>query len=88
MKFGCQPDLVGEILRDVEKLGLVGEETNKLMCYLVMTGRKMDDPLALLILSGSGAGKSLLQDVLLKLCPEEDLIKLRRLTLVEYMRAL
>lgn len=80
LKFGRQPDLVGEILRDVEKLGLVGEETNKLMCYLVMTGRKMDDPLALLILSGSGAGKSLLQDVLLKLCPDEDLIKLTSLS--------
>jgi len=36
LKFGRQPDLAGEILRDVEKLGLVGEETNKLMCYLVM----------------------------------------------------
>jgi len=80
LKLGKHPDLVGEILRDVEKLGLVGEETNKLMGYLVMTSRKMEDPLALLILSGSGAGKSLLQDVLLKLCPEEDLIKLTSLT--------
>jgi DNA primase catalytic core len=80
LKLGKHPDLVGEILRDVEKLGLVGEETNKLMGYLVMTSRKMEDPLALLILSGSGAGNSLLQDVLLRLCPEEDLIKLTSLT--------
>jgi DNA primase len=80
LKLGKHPDLVGEILRDVEKLGLVGEQTNKLMGYLVMTSRKMEDPLALLILSGSGAGKSLLQDVLLKLCPEEDLVKLTSLT--------
>jgi hypothetical protein len=80
LKLGRNPDLAGEILRDVEKLGLVGEETNKLMGYLVMTSRKMDDPLALLLLSGSGAGKSLLQDVLLKLCPDEDLIKLTSLS--------
>jgi DNA primase catalytic core len=80
LKLGRHPDLAGEILRDVEKLGLVGEETNKLMCYLVMTSRKMDDPLALLILSGSGAGKSLMQDVLLKLCPDEELIKLTSLS--------
>jgi len=80
LKLGRHPDLAGEILRDVEKLGLVGEETNKLMGYLVMTSRKMEDPLALLILSGSGAGKSLLQDVLLKLCPDEDLVKLTSLT--------
>ena len=69
LKLGRHPDLAGEILRDVEKLGLVGEQTNKLMGYLAMTSRKMDDPLALLILSGSGAGKSLLQDTLLQLCP-------------------
>jgi DNA primase len=79
-KLGRDADLVNEILRDVEKLGLVGEQNNKLMSYLVMTSRKLDDPLALLILSGSGAGKSLLQDTLLKLCPDEDLVKLTSLT--------
>jgi DNA primase catalytic core len=80
LKLGRHPDLVAEVLRDLEKLGLVGELTNKLMGYLVMTSRKMDDPLALLILSGSGAGKSLLQDALLKLCPDEDLVKLTSLS--------
>jgi DNA primase catalytic core len=80
MKLGRHADLANEILRDVEKLGLVGEQTNKLMGYLALTSRKLDDPLALLILSGSGAGKSLLQDTLLKLCPDEDLIKLTSLT--------
>ena len=79
-KLGRHPDLANEILRDVEKLGLVGEQNNKLMGYLVMTSRKLDDPLALLILSGSGAGKSLLQDTLLTLCPDEDLVKLTSLT--------
>jgi DNA primase catalytic core len=80
MKLGRQPDLAGEILRDMERLGLVGETINKLVGYLVMTSRKLADPLALLILSGSGAGKSLLQDTLLKLCPDEDLIKLTSLS--------
>ena len=60
LKLGRHPDLAGEILRDMEKLGLIGEATNKLIGYLVMTSRKMPDPLALLTLSGSGAGKSLL----------------------------
>jgi DNA primase catalytic core len=80
MKLGRRPDLADEILRDLDKLGLVGEQTNKLMGYLVMTSRKLEDPLALLILSGSGAGKSLLQDTLLQLCPDEDLVKLTSLT--------
>ena len=80
LKLGRHPDLVGEILRDLERFGLVGEATNKTIGYLAMTSRKMDDPLSLLILSGSGAGKSLLQDTLLRLCPEEDLVKLTSLT--------
>ena len=80
LKLGRHPDLAGEILRDMEKLGLMGEAANKLIGYLVMTSRKMDDPLALLILSGSGAGKSHLQDTVLSLCPDEDLIKLTSLT--------
>jgi DNA primase catalytic core len=80
LKFGRHPDLAGEILRDMDKLGVVREATNKLIGYLVMTSRKMPDPLAMLTLSGSGAGKSLLQDTVLSLCPDEDLIKLTSLT--------
>ncbi|HEX3988198.1 MAG TPA: CHC2 zinc finger domain-containing protein, partial [Verrucomicrobiae bacterium] len=80
LKLGKHPDLAGEILRDMDKLGVVREATNKLIGYLVMTSRKMPDPLALLTLSGSGAGKSLLQDTVLSLCPDEDLIKLTSLT--------
>ena len=80
VKLGRNPDLVGEVLRDFEKLGMVGEEVNTLAGYLVMTSRRMDDPLALLIISGSGAGKSHLQDTILSLCPEEDLIKLTSLS--------
>jgi hypothetical protein len=71
---------VDEILRDIERLGMVGERINRLVGYLTMTSRKLTDPLALLILSGSGAGKSHLQDTILSLCPEEDLIKLTSLT--------
>jgi DNA primase catalytic core len=80
IRMGRNPDLVNEILRDLERFGLVGETTNKLMGYLTMTSRKMADPLALQILSGSGAGKSHLQDAVLSLCPDEELIKLTSLT--------
>ncbi len=80
LKLGRSPDLVGEIVRDMTALGMVGEETNKLLAYLVMTSRRLSEPLALLIVSGSGAGKSHLQDTALALCPEEDLIRLTSLT--------
>ncbi len=80
LKLGRTADLVGELRRDFGKLGVVGEETNGLLLYLAMTSRKMADPLAVQILSSSGAGKSHVQDRVLSLCPEEDLIKLTALT--------
>ena len=80
LKLGKSPDLVREILKDMEKLGLVGEQSNGLLGYLAMTSRKMEDPLALLILSCSGAGKSHLQDTILSFCPEEDLVKVTSLS--------
>jgi DNA primase catalytic core len=80
LKLGRSADLVGEIQRDLGQLGIVGEETNRLLVYLAMTSRKMDDPLAVQILSSSGSGKSHLQDAVLSLCPEEDLLKLTSLS--------
>ena len=63
------------ILEDYEKLGMVGENHNKLMCYLAATTRLMEKPLNILVLSSSGAGKSTLQDKTLKLMPPEDVIR-------------
>lgn len=80
LRMGRSAGLVDELQRDFAKLGIIGEETNRLLLYLAMTSRKTDDPLAVQILSASGAGKSHLQDVVLSLCPEEDLIKLTSLT--------
>lgn len=80
LRLGRSAGLVDELQRDFGKLGIIGEETNRILLYLAMTSRKMDDPLAVQILSSSGAGKSHLQDAVLSLCPEEDLIKLTSLT--------
>lgn len=80
LRFGRIKNLIQEITKDIEKCGYIGEEMNKLICYLAMTSRKMEEPLSVLIISGSGAGKSSLQDTLLNLCPEEDLVKLTSLT--------
>ena len=63
------------ILDDYEKLGVVGESHNKLMCYLAATTRLMEKPLNILVLSSSGAGKSTLQDTTLKMMPPEDVIR-------------
>jgi hypothetical protein len=78
--FGRDPDLVERVLADFETCGLVGERTNKLLCYLALTSRKMAEPLCVLILSSSGAGKTALQDAALAFCPPEDLVKLTSLS--------
>ena len=78
--FGRRPDLIERIVSDYEACGLVGEEANKLLCYLAAVSRKTRDPLSVLILSSSGAGKSALQDATLALCPPEDVVKLTSLS--------
>jgi DNA primase len=78
--FGKNPELIKHIMADYEQCGLVGERANKLLCYLAMTSRKLDKPLSLLILSSSGAGKTMLQDTALHFCPPEDLVKLTSLS--------
>ena len=78
--FGKSPDILDHILADFERCGLVGERTNKLLCYLACVSRKMDKPLSVLILSSSGAGKTTLQDAALAFCPPEDLVKLTNLS--------
>jgi len=78
--FGRRPDLVAAILADYETCGLVGEEPNKLLAYLAAVSRRMDEPLSLLVLSSSGAGKTALQDCTLSFTPPEDLVKLTSLS--------
>ncbi len=80
LAFLRRSDLLTAVLADMEQLGSVGEETNKLLLYLVAVSRKLDDPLSALILSQSGAGKSGLTEVVERLCPPEDVVLFTRLT--------
>jgi hypothetical protein len=72
--------LIDIILSDFEKIGVVGEQTNKLVGYLAAVSRKLPEPLSILIQSRSAAGKSTLQDAILKLVPDEDVMKYTRIT--------
>ena len=74
------PDLLTKIVQDYEDIGYTGEEMNKKLAYLVMTSRKMQSPLSLVIMSNSAAGKSSLQQATLELCPDEDKKHFTRLT--------
>jgi DNA primase len=74
------PHLVDRILADFERVGVVGEATNKLVAYLAAISRKLDDPLAILIQSSSAAGKTSLMDAVLAFVPEEDRLHFAAMT--------
>jgi DNA primase len=80
MKLLRDPKLMERIVADLDAIGLVGEETNKLIGYLACVSRRLEQPLALLIQSGSAAGKTTLMDGVLSLMPPEDQVRYSAMT--------
>lgn len=74
------PDLVNNTIRSFHKCGYIGEDLNLLTAFLVVISRKLLNPLSLIIISRSGAGKSFLQDTILEASPEEDYQLYTRMT--------
>jgi len=74
------PKLTERIVEDFRKCGLVGERATVLTAYLAAVSRKLSDPLAVLIVARSGAGKSALQDALCAFVPPEEAVRVTRLT--------
>ncbi len=72
--------LLDRILTDFSAMGVVGEETNKLVGYLAGVSRKLDKPLAVIIQSSSAAGKSSLMDAILNVMPEEERVQYSAMT--------
>ncbi len=74
------PHLVRRLVEDFVRSGVIGEEVNALVAYLVVTSRKLEKPLAAVVQSSSSAGKSSLMDAVLGFVPEEDRIKYSAMT--------
>lgn len=60
--------------------GIVGEETNSLIAYLVYCTRKQPVPLHIMFLGASGSGKTYLQERISELVPDEDKIEITQIT--------
>ena len=73
-------DLMDNIIKDVESIGVVGERTNILLSYLAATSRKLTNPLAIVIQSASASGKSALMNGVLSLMPPEECLSLSAVT--------
>jgi DNA primase len=80
MALLTSPQLVPRILADFAAVGLVGEDTNKLVGYLAAISRKLDRPLGVVIQSSSAAGKSTLMDAVLAFVPDEEKVKYSAMT--------
>ena len=64
----------------IGKSGIVGEELNRLIMWLIYTSRKTAKPLHIISMGSSGTGKSHLQEKVGELMPDEDVIEITALT--------
>jgi DNA primase len=75
-----QANLLGRTGEDIGRSGIVGEETSRLVAYLVYSSRKLAVPLHLMFLGSSGSGKTWLQEKVSELIPPEDKIEITQIT--------
>ena len=74
------PDLLRRTGEGIGRTGVIGEEDNRLLMYLIFTTRKREHPLHVISLGSSGIGKTHLQEKVSALIPEEDKIELTSLS--------
>jgi hypothetical protein len=75
-----QPDLLAHINDLIGHSGVVGEEQNRLLMYIIFSSRKREYPLHIVSLAASGVGKSYLQESVAALIPEQDRIEITMLS--------
>jgi hypothetical protein len=72
INFLMQPNLMQRTNELIGKAGVIGEQYNRLLMYIIFTSRKRENPLHVISFGSSGAGKSHLQEKIAELIPEED----------------
>ena len=75
-EFLTAPLLLTRTNEMIGKSGMIGEEQNRLLMYLIFTSRKLNQPLHIVSLGASGIGKTHLQEKIGELIPEEDKIEI------------
>lgn len=64
----------------IGKSGVIGEELNRLLMYIIFTSRKLSHPLHIVSLGSSGTGKTHLQEKVSELIPDEDKLEITTLS--------
>jgi len=80
IEFLQQKNLLQTTNELIGKSGMVGEELNRLIMWLIYTSRKTAKPLHIISMGSSGTGKSHLQEKIGELIPDEDKIEITALT--------
>lgn len=75
-----QPNLLRRTSDDIGASGIVGEETSRLIAYLVYSSRKQATPLHIMFLGASGSGKTYLQEKVSELIPAAEKIEITQVT--------
>jgi hypothetical protein len=76
----CDPNLLKRASADIEALGLVGEENNRKLMYLVGTSAQLARPLAVITRGASSSGKSFVTEQVSRLFPPEVVLNATSLT--------
>lgn len=79
-EFLKEPNLMQRTSELIGRSGILGEETNRLIMYVIFTSRKRSQPLHVVSLGASGTGKTHLQEKVGELIPEEDKIEITTLS--------
>jgi DNA primase len=74
------PNLLQRTAQLLEQCGIVGEQHNSLIAYLIYCTRKQAIPLHVMFLGSSGSGKTYLQERISELMPPEDRIEITQIT--------
>ncbi|KAA1242525.1 hypothetical protein [Aquimarina sp. RZ0] len=76
IKFLKSNNLLTKTNELIEQSGVIGEETNRLLMYLIFTSRKSYNPLHCISLGSSGAGKTHLQSKVAELIPDHEKVEI------------
>lgn len=80
MEFLSKPNLIKNIDALLEQSGIVGEEENRMMLFVIASGYKMPYLLHALVQGTSGEGKSHLLNSIANCMPQEDIMNTTRIT--------
>lgn len=76
IKYLESPQLMERTNTDIGRTGMIGEENNRMLMYLVFTSRLREQPLHIISLGASGTGKTYLQEKVSELIPENDKLEI------------